>query len=342
MRARFLLFVIIQIISTSKVIAETYSNSSFSQRMLDNSRWSIDLASQLTHNQDTDNNILMHAVGLDFHKVFSSNSYDIGTLTFQPYIVKLNNGANASSTYNNDNSTELTWRITNFNYTALSQGRFNIRLGHFEIPFGLEYQIDTNGTLRQLTYQDRGIKADWGVSLNGILPQLEYEVALTRGSGNDIKDNHDPYIFSGRIGTPSHKNFVGGFSWFTGEVLHNNNTIKHEKIAIDASYYYYQWQFMFETSIGTTSGKDTVNTFSEVLWKNPTESLKTYIQLGHQRNEVIDDVDSRNVSTSYWLAGIQWVNDSGLDVSAQYKNSLKDAPTNEIPPILSIQLRYRL
>jgi hypothetical protein len=293
-------------------------------------------------NTDKKNNAFMHTVGLDIHKVFSNSTSDIGTLVLQPYIVKLNNVNSAPFTFDDGNDTQLTWRISNFNYTALSQGKFNIRVGHFEIPFGLEYQVDTNGTLRQLTYSDRGIKADWGMSINGIMPNFEYEIALTRGSGNEIKSRDNPHIFSGRVGTLPTKNFVTGLSWFTGDVLGRNGVTQRQKVGIDVSYYYYQWQFIAESSIGKTAQNDTVNGFGEALWRNREENLSAYIQLGYQSTEANDDVSNKTNSTSYWLVGTKWLSYSGFDVSAQYKHKLKDTPSIDTDPILSVQLRYRM
>ena len=318
----------------------TYANNSDTPLFGDNSRWSIDAATRTTRNIDNKSNAFMHVVGLDLHKVFSAKTYDIGTLTLQPYIVKLNNVNNPAAIFKDGNDTQLTWRIANFNYTALAQGKFNIKAGHFEVPFGLEYQIDTNGTLRQITASDRGIKADWGLSVNGILPKFEYEIALTRGTGDEIRSAGDPYIFSGRIGSDSTQNFVSGFSWFTGEVLGKNGTVKHKKIAIDASYYYLQWQLMVEASAGKQADNSTQNAFAELMWRNPTETLLTYVQLGY-KNTTLDDASSqRNVSNSYWVTGIEWQSINGFNVSAQYKDKLSSSSLQD--SILSIQLRYRI
>lgn len=320
----------------------SYAQTSDYELLGENSRWSIDLATRVIRNTEKKNNVFMHAIGLDIHKVFSSRTADIGTLTFQPYIVKLNNANTAPFGFDDGNDTQLTWRIANFNYTALSQGKLNIRTGHFEIPFGLEYQIDTNGTLRQLTTSDRGIKADWGFSINGIMPDFEYEIALTRGSGNEIKSRGNPHIFSGRIGTLSNKNMVAGLSWFTGDVLGKDGVTQRQKLGIDASYYYYQWQFMAESSIGQTAKNDTINSFIEALWRNPRENLSTYIQLGYQSTEINHEINNNTNSTSYWLIGTQWLSENGFDISAQYKHKLKDNDSTNIDPILSLQLRYRI
>ena len=308
----------------------------------ENSRWAIDTSIRMTRNLDKDTNAYMQVIGLDVHKVFSSKTKDIGILTFQPYIVKLNNVKNAPFIFDDGNDTQLTWRIANFNYTGLAQGKFNVRLGHFEIPFGLEYQEDTNGTLRQLTTSDRGIKADWGISVNGILPNLEYEISLTRGSGNEFLNTGNPHIFSGRVGTPSNKNFITGISWFSGDVLGNKGITERKKIGFDASYYYYQWQFMMEASAGETAGNETLNGFGEVMWKNATEDISSYLQIGYHRAEIDHEISDQKNSTSYWLVGIQWIGYNGFDISAQYKNKLNDIPTMNIDPVLNVQLRYRM
>lgn len=308
----------------------------------ENSRWAIDASTWLTHNLDDNNNAFTHALGLDIHKVFSGETSDIGTLVFQPYIVKINNYENPPFTFDDGNDTELTWRIANFNYTALSHGQFNIKVGHFEVPFGLEYAKDTNGTLRQFTFSDRGIKGDWGVSVNGIFPELDYEIALTRGSGNDIRSKGNPHIFSGRIGTPSNKNIVAGLSWFTGDVIGECGVIQRKKFGIDATYYYYQWEFSAESSVGSTNNNDTVNGFIETLWMSPRESVSVYVQLGYQSTEVDHVASNATESTSYWLTGVQWLIPNGFDISAQYKHKLKDTATTETDSVLNIQIRYRI
>ena len=278
----------------------------------------------------------------DVHKVFSHQTSDIGTLVFQPYIVRLNNVKNAPFNFDHGNDTQLTWRIANFNYTGLAQGKFNIRIGHFEVPFGLEYKEDTNGTLRQFTSSDRGIKADWGVSLNGILPSLVYEISLTRGSGNEIVSKGNPHLFAGRIGTPSDKNFISGISWFVGDILGENGVTQRKKIGLDTAFYYHQWQLMTEVSVGETADNNTLNGFAEVMWKNASENISTYVQIGYQNTDVNGDMLHQKNSTSYWIAGIHWISFNGFDLSAQYKNKIKDLPTKGIDSALSVQLRYRL
>jgi hypothetical protein len=308
----------------------------------DNARGEIDIASRVSTNLDTQEYAFLNVLGIDIHKVFSSDNADIGTLILQPYLVKLNNVNNPPFIFDDGNDTKLTWRIANFNYTALNQGKLNFRVGHFEVPFGLEYQIDTNGTLRQLTATQRDIKTDWGVSVNGILPLFEYEVALTRGSGVEFSRKDNPHLFSGRVGSLSTKNTVVGLSWLTGDILGANGIIEQKHVGLDVSYYYYQWQFMTESSIGKVADNNTLNSFAEVLWRNAKEDLAVYTQLEYQRAEIDHALSSKRASVSYWTAGVQWISDSGFDISAQYKQQLQEAEGMSIDPGLSLQLRYRM
>lgn len=121
--------------------------------------------------------------------------------------------------FEDDHDQELVYRIFNFNYTALARGRFNIRVGHYEIPYGLEHVVNTNGTLRDYTPgRNLGVKADWGTGVNGGFDKFEYEIGLSRCTGNVYSSDGNPYILAGRIGTPRDENVVAGFSFMVGDV----------------------------------------------------------------------------------------------------------------------------
>ena len=75
---------------------------------------------------------------------------------------------------------------------------------------------------------------------------------------------------------------------------------------------------------------------------SPRETLSTYVQIGYQSTEVDNGISNATQSTSYWLAGVQWVGQNGFDISAQYKHKLKDTAIIEIDPVLNIQIRYRI
>ncbi len=80
-------------------------------------------------------------------------------------------------------------------------GRLNVRIGHFQAPFGLEaLPIDTHTTLLQLSNpRALGLKHDWGLGLSGQLDGLDYDLAYTLGSGMDPAIV-GPGMFTGRLG----------------------------------------------------------------------------------------------------------------------------------------------
>lgn len=271
--ARILLILLISPVPISSAAAPLASST-----LLENLRWQFDVAARPVFNDN--DSFQQYWVGLDVHKVFSGRNGDIGTLVFQPYWVHFSNRAGTPFFFDGKDS-ELTWRIANFNYTALSNGGFNVRAGHFEIPFGLEQNIDTNGTIRQYTFADRGIKTDWGVTINGILPEFEYELAVSRGSGNDITDRDHPHLLSGRIGTPSHRNLIGGLSFMSGEVLGATGTTRRERVGVDVAWYTGPWELLLEASGGRNNKTDVGNALAEVSWRNPMETWHAYSQVRH-------------------------------------------------------------
>lgn len=159
------------------------------------------------------------AVGIDLHKVFATDSGDWATAVVQAYVTRLVNAGGYPPFFDGPNDTELVYRILNVNVTRFGRGHANVRLGHFEIPFGLEHLLNTNGTLHDFMHgENLGLKADWGVGLNGSWPRLEYEATWSRGTGNTAFSKGDPYVVAGRVGTPADGNLVVGASVFHGRV----------------------------------------------------------------------------------------------------------------------------
>lgn len=301
-----------------------------------NLRWSIDLSSRYVDNREADS-FFINAIGFDLHKVFSGEGGDIGTLVFQPYLVNFSESEKAPYFFDGRDS-ELTWRIANFNYTGLSQGQFNIRLGHFEIPFGLEQNIDTNGTLRQYTFASRGIKADWGVSVNGVLPGMDYEISLTRGSGNDITDRDSPYIVAGRIGTPSTRNFVVGLSFFQGDVLNATRTVRRERWGVDLAWYRYNWEILLEASSGKDEAIDVVDGLLELSWRSRQEAFHCYGQFRHYSYKPGANWDRG----SEVALGLQWNVWRNVEVSGQWQKPLESLSQENRSATLMLQVRARI
>jgi hypothetical protein len=68
-------------------------------------------------------------------------------------------------------------------------GRFNFRAGHFYVPFGLNLQTDTHGTVLQLSNERNfGFERDWYTGFWGSIGRhLNYDAYYMAGSGYDLK-----------------------------------------------------------------------------------------------------------------------------------------------------------
>ncbi|MCC6587270.1 MAG: hypothetical protein IT168_11310 [Bryobacterales bacterium] len=68
-------------------------------------------------------------------------------------------------------------------------GRFNFRAGRFYVPFGLNLQTDTHGTVLQLSNESNfGFERDWYTGFWGAINQhLNYDAYYLTGSGYDLK-----------------------------------------------------------------------------------------------------------------------------------------------------------
>ena len=68
-------------------------------------------------------------------------------------------------------------------------GRFNLRVGRFYVPFGLNLQTDTHGTVLQLSNERNfGFERDWYTGFWGTINQhLNYDAYYLMGSGYDVK-----------------------------------------------------------------------------------------------------------------------------------------------------------
>lgn len=300
-----------------------------------NLRWALDFSSRGVFN--TPDSFTQNIVGFDLHKVFSTADKDIGTLIFQPYIVNFS-GSDSQPHFFDGRDTELTWRIANFNYRATPRGGFNIRLGHFELPFGLEQNIDTNGTLRQYSFTERGIKADWGISANGVLPQWDYELSLCRGSGNDISDRDNTYIFAGRVGSSANKNLVMGFSFFKGRVSQSIGSINRQRLGLDLALYHNHWELLAELSGGEDGDDERVQLLLEASWRNNTEVLHLYTQFNQRR---VEFANRRDVGSTLSLgADITVLRD--LSISGQWSKPVNRLSQQGNSSNFILQLRYRL
>jgi hypothetical protein len=311
----------------------------FPESFQENLRATLDLSTRISHNDDTNNNHYQHVAGLDLHKVFSNDTGDWATLRAQLYVLRQENGPGGAAHpfLEGADDWELQPRILDVNFTSLGKHIPNIRIGHFEVPFGLEHLINTNGTLHDFRHaQNIGkVKPDWGIALNDDFANWEYEVGITRGTGIEYHSKGDPYIIAGRIGSARDRNFVIGASFAdinnTRPVV-GNSIGERERYGFDVQYYYDLFGALAEVSWGENNdGSDIRHTILELNWRSPGEKWFIWAQGIHEEAD-----SAANQTESLGHYGIRFAPDSHWAFSAMWSHSYQtDGDT------YAAQVRYR-
>ena len=282
--------------------------------------------------------------GLDAYGKWSNQNRDIATIVLQVYAGRIENHPLGIPVYEGGNDWDLFAKITSVNFHLSPTRRFNVKLGHFEIPYGLEASINSNGTLRQFSHPSNlGQKLDWGATINGTFPTFQYEVGLSRGSGMDYHSKGNPYALSGRIGTPiDTENFWGtssyGVSFYQAELLRPTGGIQDRwRIGVDGQHYMGPIGLLGEASIGETAGQDTVNLLAEINASNARETILVYNQFRWIRQRTAGAWDESGSSA----IGVRYAPDNHWAFSTQFTQELwqlEGIPTNQV---FLMQLRYR-
>lgn len=142
-------------------------------------------------------------------------------------------------------------------------GRWNLRAGHYILPFGLLAYYDTERLLLQtIEYANLGIKLDTGVQALGYWRSWDYAVSVSEGVGDrrftDVDGNK---VVGGRIGWSSDDTRIG-LSAIAGDVLLAEQvtrtfTIRRtRRAALDASIPWERWTARAELSGGADDGRD--------------------------------------------------------------------------------------
>ena len=104
-------------------------------------------------------------------------------------------------------------------------GRFNFRAGHFYLPFGLNLQTDTHGTLLQLSNGDNfGFDRDWYAGFWGAINRhVNYDAYYMAGSGYDLAFRGQRGLAAVRLSLGNQYSakygLEGGISAITGQRL---------------------------------------------------------------------------------------------------------------------------
>ena len=123
-------------------------------------------------------------------------------------------------------------------------GRYNLRVGRFYVPFGLNLQTDTHGTILQLSNEENfGFERDWYTGFWGAINRdLNYDVYYLAGSGYDLKFRGQSGLGAIRLSLANKYSYEygleGGFSILGGERLSPNatNPVETKRVGLDGRY----------------------------------------------------------------------------------------------------------
>ncbi len=230
-----------------------------------------EVMSQFDTNQNADG-ASRQSVGFEVLKKFSSSTETIASFDFQGRFVRrdgynpvLNDmeGASRAGWYFEYHNLYLD--LYNILNPALSDnarrknlGRFNFRVGQFYVPFGLNLQTDTHGTILQLS-NDRnfGYDRDWYAGFWGSLGKyFNYDLYYLTGSGYALKFDGQSGIGALRLSLANHfasqYGIEGGFSILGGErldpdaglrlypaaseITQRNEPIQTQRVGLDGRY----------------------------------------------------------------------------------------------------------
>lgn len=340
----------------------------FWSRAGENLRLNVDVISRVETTRRRGKAAGLNAVGLDVHKVFSDSTGDIGTMILQPYFTRSDNVFPIPHDKEDDDDWELVFHTFYFNLTRWGRGATNFKVGHFYVPYGLQPNVDTHMAVRQLiSHENLGADMDWGFSFNGTSRSLEYEVALTQGSGHELTNEGKNFVIAGRVGTPYDRNFTVGVSGMHGQVISphglfrwqsgleppsrvdralgrmpgegrgDDDLMRRTRAGVDATWIVQQYTFRGEASVGRDFDQDVFNTLLEAAWSSPDERKMVYLQaiyLG-QRGGFGWDEDVIARLGGVWKFANRW------SVSGQYSQDLTTYGTRPEDAIFTLQLQYR-
>ena len=330
-----------------------------------NLRANIDVISRVQTTSRRGEAEALSAVGFDLRKVFSDEQGDIGTAVLQPYLVRKDNAYMMPTRMidtQQDDAFSVQLHDFYFNITRWGRGRTNLKFGHFDVPFGIEPTVDTHFALRQYqAMHDAGFKKDWGAELTGELPNFDYAVSVTTGTGLDLTGlDKDPHLFAGRVGTPPDQNTIFGVSALYGDVIDDHgahrvdegdprepfrqieNMVRRWRLGLDTTHMMGQWTIRGEAAGGRDFDQTVINTVGEIEWTSNDEMFIAYLQGRYNAQDGFfgwdEDVQSR--------LGFKWQITGTLTLSSQWTHEFEhyasiEGGTHLPEDTYSVQLQLR-
>lgn len=179
------------------------------------------------------------SLGVEVLKKFSTRTSTVASFNFQGRVVRRDGFNPVQNDMEGENRGGWFFEYHNFYldlYNVLNPalsdrqrsrnvGRFNFRAGRFYLPFGLNLQTDTHGTLLQLSNERNfGFERDWYTGFWGTLNRhLNYDAYYVVGSGYDLAYRGQRGLGALRVSLSqmysSQYGLEGGVSFIAGERL---------------------------------------------------------------------------------------------------------------------------
>jgi hypothetical protein len=223
-------------------------------------------------------------------------------------------------------------------------GRFNFRIGHFYVPFGLNLQTDTHGTVLQLSNESNfGFERDWYAGFWGRLNKhLNYEAHYMVGSGYDLKVKGQSGLGAVRVSLSnqysSKYGVEGGVSVIAGERLAMNDMpLATRRIGIDGRYRHAAANGLVTIATELSGGRDaSSNVFTQLYQAEYLRGSRRWSVAGQYRRR---ETDASLIGDVAWY----FRNDvSGSNLHSIRLNVERKLHNASLPPHTVVTLEYYL
>jgi hypothetical protein len=300
-------------------------------------RLAFDVSTRINLNQVNDRSSMLHFLGIDFFKTFSVNGRDVGTLLLQPYLIRAVHLSPHPGLFDDPNDVALQFRNLYYRLPPMFNRSMQISIGHVELPYGLEREYETNQTLQQFNNAvDGGHKTDWGLMLDGAAGKMKYDVTLTRGSGNEWRNDGDPYLLTARFSTEMDHWYNLGLTVVQGELWQGSGlTSERDRVAVDGRIDVRRWTFKGQISNGHNGPIDARRSLLEVEWTYGFSEWTAYLQ------RFVFELGNQNFDQETHSLGIRFEPTNHLQMDVDYS---KDASNFGKPnrEMIRTQIRVRL
>ena len=244
-----------------------------------------EIMSQFSTNENGDG-ASRQSVGFEILKKFSTATSTIASSNFQGRFVRRDGFNGVLNDMEGENRQGWAFEYHNFYvdfYNVLNPllsekqragnlGRFNFRAGRFYVPFGLNLQTDTHGTVLQLSNEHNfGFERDWYTGFYGSLNKhLNYDLYYLLGSGYDLKYKGQAGLGALRLSLAnkysSQYGLEAGVSLLGGERLSAAaKPIETQRAGVDARYRHAVPTGLLSFTTELSGGRDNSNRLSTQL-----------------------------------------------------------------------------